>query len=213
MTFLKFSLESFDAIWLAGQSAIQISISDGLKLNSNDLAGKLHRKVTSLRLPRASIKVLLAPTPDRNIWLEAAELVADGYLDIYSSPRGWQETAREQASFVAAQDFLTGRANRMLGELQGDAIIPGDFFMVDTCPSPFKKLKRELPDPVLHKNGLYLPQPRLPNPLTPHKSDRPSEPISGRTTTKPWRWSRMSHLSESEGEEGVSEADRDARLA
>jgi len=69
-------------------------------------------------------------------------------------------------------------------------------------------------DFLSHRNGIYLPQPTLP---------RNSEAV-GRTATlthqeplrpRPpsWRLSTLANLSDSDGEEGVSEADRDARLA
>lgn len=65
-----------------------------------------------------------------------------------------------------------------------------------------------------HKNGLHLPQPRLsavPVGSFTHAhrnthDNMPSPPVEK-------RWRRSPQLSDSEGEEVISEADRDARLA
>ena len=58
----------------------------------------------------------------------------------------------------------------------------------------------------MHRNGLYLPQPEFPTPQNHVKTLR-----RGRVTKS--MSSSVPELSESDVEEGISEADRDARLA
>lgn len=120
VTFLKVSLASLDVTWKAGHASLVISLPRGLKLNTNDLGGQFHRKLTSLRVPQVFVKILLASQSEQSSWLEAAEFAGDGHLDIYSSPAGWQEKAQEQAEFIEQEDSLTGRATRMFGILRPD---------------------------------------------------------------------------------------------
>jgi hypothetical protein len=100
-------------IWRAGHGALVISLPRGVKVDTNDLGGRYHRKVTTLRVPEAVIKVLLAVSSESNRWLEAAEIIADAFLDIYASPHGHRDMTRAQAAFVEEQDRLTNRARRM----------------------------------------------------------------------------------------------------
>lgn len=86
-------------------------------LDSNDLGGQYHKKVTSLRVPQISIKVLLTTSVKMGHWWEAAEVTADAFLDIYTSPRGYRDMARVQIAYIEEQDRLTGRARRMLSSL------------------------------------------------------------------------------------------------
>ena len=58
---------------------------------------------------------------DDNTWLEAGEVVADAYLDMYVSPVGWREAVQAQSDFLDAQDAITGRARVMFESFdQGD---------------------------------------------------------------------------------------------
>ncbi|KII92575.1 hypothetical protein PLICRDRAFT_134291 [Plicaturopsis crispa FD-325 SS-3] len=189
ITFFKFTLDSVETTWLAEAAAVQLSLPQGLRFDNNDLAAELHRKVSSVRVPQFSLQILLK---DRDTWLEAADLVTDANLDIYSAPRDWKTAARAQTEFVQAQDILTGRVQHMF-----DA---------------FARSDSRLSGRELHKNGLYLPLPRLSDPLAskkPSVAEHKDEP----KPNVPWRWSRVSVSSASEEENGMSEADRDARLA
>lgn len=87
----------------------------------NDLAGKSFRKVTSLRLPEATVRIILASRQDRTRWIEVADARVDVNLDLYSAPPGWQESARRQADFIAEQDHLTGRAKILYMEEEDPA--------------------------------------------------------------------------------------------
>ncbi|KAF4598557.1 hypothetical protein EYR38_006961 [Pleurotus pulmonarius] len=189
ITILKFTLSSLDLTWLASPAALVVSLPKGLQVDSNDKPGLFHKRVMSIRLPIVTANLLHSTPSLRKAWLETASFSSDLNLDIYAAPYGWQAKARAQNEFVAKQDSLTGRAARMLAQYQRTA--------------------------CLHRDGIYLPQPRLstvsapPIPKHPGVTGHvPMRPMSG-----PRRWSQLSHLSESEGEEGVSEADRDARLA
>lgn len=110
VTFLKISLHALHATWLAGHTALEVSFSRGLVLEMNDLAGKFHRKVTSLRVPQICVKILITASSGRHSWLEAARFASDANLDIYSAPAGWRESGRVQAEYIRTQDAITGRA-------------------------------------------------------------------------------------------------------
>ena len=104
-------------VWLAGQSAVIVTMPIGLQLSSNDHAGKFHRKLTSLRLPSIAVKLVLANGLRRTSWVETMHLFSDAYIDIYSSPLGWANTAQAQVQFVRAQDILTGRTDALFDVL------------------------------------------------------------------------------------------------
>ena len=110
VTFLKVRIDTVNIVWSVNNAALEITLQEGLRFDSNDLAGKTFRKVTGIRLPQATAKLLLASKQDRTRWVEAADAHFDADIDIYSSPPGWQETAQQQTDFVALQDAITGRA-------------------------------------------------------------------------------------------------------
>lgn len=110
VTFLKVKIDSVNAVWSVDGAAVEFSLPHGLRIDSNDLAGKSFRKVTGIRLPEGTVKLLLASKLDRSRWLEAGDARFDVDLDIYSAPLGWHESARLQTEFIAKQDAETGRA-------------------------------------------------------------------------------------------------------
>lgn len=118
VTFLKFTLATVDVTWRAGNAALVLSLPCGVKVDSNDLGGLYYRKITSLRIPEIRIKVLLTPVLKNNRWLEAAEIVADVFLDIYASPLGYRDMAQAQLAYIEEQDRSTGRARRMFSSLR-----------------------------------------------------------------------------------------------
>lgn len=109
VTFLKIALDDATIVWQADNVAVEIRLPHGLRMDSNDLAGKLYSKVTSLRIPEVSMKMLLSKA-NCSEWHEAADLVLDAYLDNYAAPVGWRERAQAQAEFLAKQDGHTCRA-------------------------------------------------------------------------------------------------------
>jgi hypothetical protein len=127
VTFFKFSLDALDSTWLAGQAAVELSLPRGIRYETNDLGGRFHRKLASLRLPLANVKVFLAATRNRQTWLEAAEFVTDAFLDVYSSPPGWVDKSRAQAEFIHAQSAPTGRAEHMFKAFRADYIPFGNY--------------------------------------------------------------------------------------
>jgi hypothetical protein len=86
-------------------------------VETNDLAGKFHRKVTSLCVPEVCLKILITSPSGRQSWLEAAQFVSDANLDIYAAPAGWGELGRVQEDYIRTQDNLTGRAKLLLDSL------------------------------------------------------------------------------------------------
>ena len=110
MTFLKIKLDEVTAVWQAENGALELRLSHGFRMDSNDLAGKLYSKVTSFRVPNGSIKLLLSKAVASSDWQEAADITFDANIDIYSAPRDWRKKAQAQAEFLAAQDGLTYRA-------------------------------------------------------------------------------------------------------
>lgn len=88
-----------------------------MSLVRNDLGANHYKRLTSLRLPDMSLKVLLAKSPKSNPWLEAGEITTEAYIDMYSSPYNHQALTRAQLAFVVEQDSLTGRAKRIFDQL------------------------------------------------------------------------------------------------
>jgi hypothetical protein len=123
------SLEALDVTWLAGQAALEISVPQGLRYETNDIGGKSHRKLATLRLPHLSMKVYLTAASRRQTWLEAAEFTADTYLDVYYSPPGWVEKARAQAEFVHTQSGPTGRSMHMFEAFNTDDALPREYLI------------------------------------------------------------------------------------
>jgi len=107
------SVVSLDAIWRSRHAALELLFPSGLKLESNDMGGRYHQKLTKLQLPHASARVYLRTERERLSWMEAAEFLADVYLDIYSSAPGWRDRTHTQTEFIRAQDSLTDRAQWM----------------------------------------------------------------------------------------------------
>lgn len=98
-----------------------MSLPEGIKVNTNDLAADHYRKVVSLRVPRLSTKVLVTSHVQGASWLEAGELVLDAYADIYSAPKDYLSLNAAQVAFVEEQDRVTDRVKRMIAGLQGQA--------------------------------------------------------------------------------------------
>ncbi|KAG2345485.1 hypothetical protein BDR05DRAFT_880204 [Suillus weaverae] len=163
VTFIRFSTSHVDATWSVGATAVNLSIPSGLSVHTNDLEGQFCGKLTSVRLPLVSLKILLSSRDSKTSWCEAADLSTDINLDIYRSPK---VRNLSQMKFMKGQDELTHRAQHLLDEVE-------------------RARKASLPD----------------NRHIPHSK-----------SSAAW-WPRLSHLSESDGEENISEADRDARLA
>ncbi|KAL6305048.1 hypothetical protein BKA93DRAFT_731948 [Sparassis latifolia] len=196
-TFLKITVDTVTIAWHAGSAVAELAFPDGLRFDSSDLAGKFYRKVTSLRLPCASVKLFLSSKKSLPMWYEASEVHFDANLDLYSAPLGWQEAARSQLEFIARQDELSGRARFL--------------YSID-----FEDLHEKLlSDHNSFVHGFYLPQLRLPLSST-------SEPRRGRMMDRSPRLqgppprifsSPLTQQSESDYDEGMSEMDRDARLA
>lgn len=111
VTFVKLNLKSLDVAWVAYQTGLHLHISQGIKLDYNDLAGSSYKKVTEIRIFHAVLRALLrSGMTNRETWLEAGSVTFDVGVDIYSSPKGWCEAAAAQTKYIAAQDALTRRA-------------------------------------------------------------------------------------------------------
>ena len=95
-----------------------VCLKEGLRFDGNDLGAHHYRRVTSIRIPYISSKLLLTASTEQNVWLEGAEIIFDAYLDIYSAPKGHRLTTRAQSTFVEEQDRLTGRAKRLFDQLR-----------------------------------------------------------------------------------------------
>ncbi|KAG5648496.1 hypothetical protein DXG03_003107 [Asterophora parasitica] len=208
VAFVKFSLKSVDITWRAGQAALVITLSRGINVDNNDVGGRYHRKATRLRIAEISVKVLLATSLHGGRWLEAMELTADAYLDIYSAPLGFRRLSQAQIAYIEEQDHSTGRARKMFSTLASRMTEPPSKHFL---PNSTRGLLTSIAGATLHKNGVYLPHPTLPNRQHTPEAAGPSQPA--RKERVPDSWANLAHLSESDAEEGISEADRDARLA
>ncbi|KAG1765509.1 hypothetical protein EV702DRAFT_1283104 [Suillus placidus] len=200
VTFIRFSTSHVDATWSVGATAVNLSIPSGFSVHTNDLEGQFCGKLTSVRLPLVSLKILLSSRDSKTSWCEAADLSTDINLDIYRSPKVHNLS---QMDFMKGQDELTHRAQHLLDEVERAR----KAYLLDNRQSLQRTRSSH------HRNGLYLPRPRLPHfcRVKPHPP-APLTSIPHSKSTAAW-WPRLSHLSESDGEENISEADRDARLA
>lgn len=131
VTFLKFCLGRANVIWNAGSAAVEFALPEGLRVDNNDLAGKTYGKVTSIRVPQVTCKMLLASPSSSSVWYEAMSMNADLNLDIYSAPPGWREKAEQQTAFIARQDSHTLRARFMYmseSRVDHDQLVSGKDF-------------------------------------------------------------------------------------
>lgn len=200
VTYVKLSLKALNVTCLAGAAAVDLDVSKGLTLHTNDLQGQLCGKSLSLRLPVASVKALVTLDTSRKSWSEAAAMDLDFALDWFTSPK---TSCNPQGTFLHEQDLLTQRAQYLLSQLAEARLNFGGKSHVSG------RSGRRRPPHRVHRNDLYLPPLLLPrfgrvqNSGVQRQQQYPS-PLP--------RWSQLSQLSESDGE-NISEADRDARLA
>ncbi|KAI0368271.1 hypothetical protein BV20DRAFT_969313 [Pilatotrama ljubarskyi] len=185
VTFLKIQVDTVNVVWLVGEAAAELSLPEGLRIDMNDLAGKSYRRVTSVRLPQGTVKLLLTSKQDHSRWIEAASMGLDVDADIYSAPPGWRELARRQTDFIAEQDALTGRAKIL--------------YTQEEDPTEASMLR---PGRGALDNDFYLPQIRIPR-------MSPVETLRDREAPLP---SLREDISESDVEP-LPESVRDARLA
>ena len=133
MTFLKLSVDEVNLVWQVDNAAAELSMPRGLRLDTNDVPGKAYSKVTSIRAPEASLKILLCKAADLNEWHEAMAVEMDMNVDLYSAPKDWPEKAKAQLEFLAAQDSHTGRATFLYMPDQAvphDTITTGNYFFI-----------------------------------------------------------------------------------
>lgn len=130
VTFYKVSFAAVDITWRAGHAALTLSCPEGFNIDTNDLGTRFYRKVTSLRVPTLRIQILLNRSPERNPWLEAAEIITDMFLDLYSAPEGFQEMVQAQSKFVEDQDRETGRSQRMFASVRQRTVKQGNTYLI-----------------------------------------------------------------------------------
>lgn len=119
VTFYKITVKPIELTWKTGHAALFVQLLQGLYFDSNDLGAHQYRNMMSLRIPQLNASVLLASSMERkNHWLEAANVLFDVNLDIYSSPMGHQAMTRKQLAFIEEQDKLTGRAKSLFNQLR-----------------------------------------------------------------------------------------------
>ncbi|KAF9012385.1 hypothetical protein BDQ17DRAFT_1496756 [Cyathus striatus] len=199
VTFLKVTLKSLDVTWRAGCAALNVAFPQGLRFDSNDLGTLRYKKVTAMVIPIVQCRVLFTARSQQNHrWLEAADFVIDVYVDMYDAPSGFLQRVKEQHSFVHEQDKTTHRVQRLLDQLRAG-------YDVNASRSD-------------HVHNVYLPQVKIPfsYATTVSAHDTPKVPFTeNRSGVKQpgWPLSSQESAEESEAEEAVSEADRDARLA
>lgn len=200
VTYVKLSLKALNATCIAGVAVIDVDVSQGLTLHTNDLQGRLCGKFLSLRLPLASIKGLVTSDTSRRSWAEVAALDFDITLDSFTCPK---TNHNPQSAFLREQDLLTQRAEYLLRQLTESRVDFESKLHVKGRSGPRRPPYR------VHRNDLYLPPLVLPRFNRVHNSSTRRQQQYPNPTP---RWSQLSHLSESDGE-NISEAGRDARLA
>jgi hypothetical protein len=212
VTFYKIAVKTFEASWKAGQAALLVRIPKGIKLDRNDLGTNLYKRVTSLHLPGVSVKILLTGSRRPKAWLEAAEISSEAYIDIYSSPYNHQALTRAQLAFIEEQDSLTGRAKRILEQLNRTE---HSKFQSRTCTLKYRiswgsKCFTQMAF-LIAMVFIYL------NPVYPvahlFRNVQAIIYVLVILALRPRAYRHVPNLSDTDAEEGVSEADRDARLA
>ena len=197
------SVTSIDMVWRVGKTAVEIRCPQGFTTSTNNLAGKYHQTLTSLRLPRVAATVFLRRDTDSSrSWMEAATISGDIFLDVYSSPHQ-SSRGLAQDRFIRSQDAITKRT----------LWIPREVVRGDSTPELDALGLARFPDVerTHHINGLHLPQMQSClaasyNLVTTHLAS------DAHTGTRAPTSRPFSQSSISEGD-GVSESDRDAQLA
>ncbi|KAF8633289.1 hypothetical protein AX17_004464 [Amanita inopinata Kibby_2008] len=193
VTFYKISVRAFDATWKTDRAALSVLMTQGLKIDTNDLGSQFHQKLNSVRIPSITTRVLTSGKQERLPWLEAAAFESNVFLDVYMGPRRHKEHTRDQVSFILDQDRLTGRAKRMFGN--------------------YLRSQSYLSDEKTHMGGVFLPQPAVPNTGCGTQSDQERRSRKAPYASHSLHHANMLDFSDSDGETGISEAERDARLA
>lgn len=199
VTYLKLSLKALNFTCVAGAAAVDLDVPQGVTVHTNDLQGQLCGKTLGLRLPLACVKGLVTSDTSRKSWSEAASLDFDITLDSFTCPKSEHNP---QSTFLHEQDLLTQRAQHLLDQLTEARANFGN------KPHASGRSGRHHPPHRVHRNDLYLPPLVLPRfSRVQNSSGRRQQQHASPLL----RWSQLSHLSESDGE-NISEADRDARL-
>jgi hypothetical protein len=102
-------MQSLHAVWNAGRAVAHLSLTQGLKVQTNNVAGRNYSSVTSIAAPVVDLKVLHRSPSNEHLWSQVAHARLNLGLDMYSAPPGWEETAHKQREFLAEQDAATGR--------------------------------------------------------------------------------------------------------
>ncbi|KIL66260.1 hypothetical protein M378DRAFT_192008 [Amanita muscaria Koide BX008] len=192
VTFVKVSVKGCDATWRTDHAALSIELPNGFTIDNNDLGSQYHQKVTSVRIPDILLRLLLRGKRERLPWLEAAVLETHIDVDIYGAPRQHRDHTRKQIAFVQEQDRPSGRAHGIFGRYLCSADI--DFIQQHS----------------LHLNGVFLPCPTIPDMFRNSHSKREARAL----INVPYaHGSHHDDPSSSDAETGISEAERDARLA
>ena len=201
VTYLKLSLKALNTTCIAGAAAVDLDMPQGLVLHTNDLQGQLCGRLLSLRLPLVAVKGLVTSDTSRKSWSEAVALDFDIALDSFTSPK---TSDNPQSAFLHEQDVLTQRGQYLLGQLTEARINFG------RKPHAADRNGQRRPSHRVHRNDLYLPPLVLPQFRRVQKANVQQQ--QQQQPSPALRWSRLSHMSESDGE-NVSEVERDARLA
>jgi hypothetical protein len=211
VTFLKFALKSVDMAWVADHTSIHLCLPQGLKLDYNDLAGSHYKKVTEVRVPQGVVRALVCSAMRHESWLEAGSVSLDFGLDLYSCPEGWREAAKVQTTFVATQDALTRRAWFLYENFSGRHGFRE--FTSFSLTVGLAVCSQYVVAPPTYRFSMFLPRPKLP------KQSRPVFVAHRQGTRSSSRKAPMRPVvgtvkdGESDEDEHISEADRDARLA
>lgn len=207
VTFLKLDLKRFDVALDVGKTMVQLFLQDGVKFDYNDLAGNQYKKITEIRIPAGVLRGLLNPDTSTGQWFEAGSVFFDLAMDTYSSPAFWEDMARKQKDFISSQDSLTRRVWYLYES-------PGDHPASRTSGRPRNRacwelcfIKRQLL--IGYAGGIHLPQPALPGM---RRSGRNVSTASQHHKHQQPSLTRRGAV-DSDEDERMTEADRDARLA
>ncbi|KAF8320822.1 hypothetical protein DL93DRAFT_2163795 [Clavulina sp. PMI_390] len=114
VTYFSVTIKSVNVAWVLPQAAVQLSLPDGMRFDSNNMPGQYHWTTKSIAIPAVRVRTLLAPAHSPPIkggrsWIEVGCASFDFYCDIYGAPLGWRALSERQKLFVEFQDAITRR--------------------------------------------------------------------------------------------------------
>jgi len=109
VTFLKLRMGSLNIDIETENTALIISLAQGVQLSLHDMTSDDAAGTICLLIPVGQVQSLIQASKDGQIWLEAATVGFDIAVDVHNRPYGWKSKGQKQVQFIKDQDVLTRR--------------------------------------------------------------------------------------------------------